>query len=98
MLIACANVAGLLLTRTAARKVGTGVAIGAWERPGLQIVRQLLVESLTAVSLLGGAAGFALAAVALRVAPQVLPSDLPRLNELALNASACSGFRWRHRW
>jgi predicted permease len=84
LLIACANVAGLLLTRTAARRseLALRAALGATR---VQIVRQLLVESL-AVSLLGGAFGFALAAIALRVAPQVLPSDLPRLNELALNA------------
>jgi predicted permease len=84
LLIACANVAGLLLTRTAARRAELALrsALGASR---LQIVRQLLVESL-AVSVLGGTGGFALAAIALRVAPQVLPSDLPRLNELALNA------------
>ena len=84
LLIACANVAGLLLTRTAARRSELALrsALGATR---LQIVRQLLVESL-AVSVLGGMGGFALAAMALHVAPQVLPSDLPRLNELALNA------------
>jgi putative ABC transport system permease protein len=84
LLIACANVAGLLLTRTAARRPELALrsALGATR---MQIVRQLLIESL-AVSVLGGAMGLALAAVALRVAPQVLPNDLPRLNELALNA------------
>jgi putative ABC transport system permease protein len=84
LLIACANVAGLLLTRTAARRSELALrsALGATRA---QIVRQLLVESL-GLSFLGGAAGLALAAAALRVAPQFLPSDLPRLNELALNA------------
>ncbi|MBB5056877.1 putative permease [Granulicella aggregans] len=84
LLIACANVAGLLLTRTAARKSELALrsALGATR---LEIVRQLLVESL-AVSFLGGAAGLALASAALRVASQFLPNDLPRLNELALNA------------
>ena len=84
LLIACANVAGLLLTRTSARRseLALRAALGATRG---QIVRQLLIESLT-ISLLGGAFGFALAAMALRLAPQVLPSDLPRLNELALNA------------
>ena len=83
LLIACANVAGLLLTRTAARRseLALRAALGA-TRP--QIVRQMLVESLT-ISLLGGLFGFALAAAALRIAPQLLPPDLPRLNELALN-------------
>lgn len=83
LLIACANVAGLLLTRTSGRRseLALRAALGA-TRP--QIVRQLLIESL-AVSLLGGLAGFALAALTLRLAPQFLPSDLPRLNELSLN-------------
>lgn len=83
LLIACANVAGLLLTRTSARRgeLALRSALGA-TRP--QIVRQLLIESLT-VSFLGGLVGFSLAAIALRLAPQYLPSDLPRLNELSLN-------------
>ena len=83
LLIACANVAGLLLTRTAARRSELALrsALGASR---MQIVRQLLIEFLT-LSILGGVGGFALAAAALRVAPQVLPSDLPRLHELALN-------------
>ncbi len=83
LLIACANVAGLLLTRTSARRSELALrsALGATRA---QIVRQLLIESLT-ISFLGGALGFALAAMALRLAPQFLPSDLPRLNELSLN-------------
>ncbi len=83
MLIACANVAGLLLTRSAARRpeLALRAALGASR---LHITRQLLIESLT-LSALGGAFGFALAAGALRIAPGLLPSDLPRLNELALN-------------
>ena len=83
LLIACANVAGLLLTRTAARRpeLALRTALGATR---LQITRQMLIESLT-LSIAGGLLGFALAAAALRVAPQVLPTDLPRLEELALN-------------
>jgi len=83
LLIACANVAGLLLTRSAGRRAELALraALGASR---LQITRQLLIESLT-LSALGGLLGFALAAVALRVAPQFLPSDLPRLNELTLD-------------
>ncbi len=83
LLIACANVAGLLLTRAAGRRpeLALRAALGASR---LQIMRQLLIESLT-LSGLGGGIGFALAAGALRAAPALLPSDLPRLHELALN-------------
>jgi ABC-type antimicrobial peptide transport system permease subunit len=83
LLIACANVAGLLLTRTAARRAELALrsALGA-TRP--QIVRQLLLESLT-LSFLGGLGGFLIAALALRLSPSFLPDDLPRIHELSLN-------------
>ena len=80
LLITCANVAGLLLTRTAGRRSELAIraALGASRA---QIVRQLLLESL-ALSMLGGALGLTIATLAIRVAPQFLPSNLPRLNEL----------------
>jgi predicted permease len=94
LLIACANVAGLLLTRTAARRSELAIraALGATR---LQIIRQLLLESLL-LSTLGGTLGLILATSAVRLAPQFLPSDLPRLNELHVDsrvylfALACS--------
>ena len=81
LLIACANVAGLLLTRTAGRRSELAIraALGATR---LQIVRQLLLESLS-LSMLGGGLGLALAVAAIRLAPRFLPDGLPRLNELA---------------
>jgi len=83
LLIACANVAGLMLTRTAARgqELAVRAAMGASR---LEIIRQLLIESLT-LSTLGGVMGFALAAFALRLAPRFLPPQLPRVTELALD-------------
>ncbi len=83
LLIACANVAGLLVARSLARRpeLALRAALGASRA---QIVGQLLIESLT-LSVLGGALGFALAAGSLRIARSVLPSGLPRLHELALN-------------
>jgi predicted permease len=84
LLIACANVAGLLLTRTSARRAEFALrsALGATR---LQIVHQLLLESLT-LSFLGGLGGFLLAALALRLSPSFLPDDLPRIHELSLNS------------
>jgi len=84
LLIACANVAGLLLTRTSARRAEFALrsALGATR---LQIVHQLLLESLT-LSFLGGLGGFLLAALALRISPSFLPDDLPRIHELSLNS------------
>jgi putative ABC transport system permease protein len=83
LFIACANVAGLLLTRTAARRPELAIraALGASR---VQIIRQLLIEALT-LSTLGGAIGFALAAAALRIAPQYLPANLPRVSNLSLS-------------
>ena len=84
LLITCVNVAGLLLTRTAGRRSALTLrsALGASRSA---IARQLLLESLLLASL-GGLLGIALAAIALRLAPQFLPDDLPRLNELSLDA------------
>ena len=83
LLISCANVAGILLTRSAARRPELALrsALGA-TRP--QIIRQLLLEALT-LSTLGGAGGLTIAIAALRVAPRFLPPDLPRLEELSLS-------------
>jgi len=83
LLIACSNVANLLLARAAARgpEMALRTAFGA-ER--LRIVRQLLAESLL-LSGLGGGLGVALAWQGLPLLKRVLPADLPRLAEIALD-------------
>ena len=86
MLIACANVTNLLLVRVEARQQELAVrtALGAgWAR----IVRGLLVESVL-LGIMGGGlgAGFAYAGVRFLVA--FGPSNLPRLNEIAIDAKA----------
>jgi predicted permease len=85
LLIACANVANLLLTRASGRQkeVAVRTALGAsWQR----LVRQLLTESVV-LGLLGGAAGLIVAYAALQVVRNINPGNIPRLNDIGLDAT-----------
>ena len=86
LLIACVNVANLLLVRAEARQLELSIraALGAGRG---RIARELLFESLL-LGLLGGALGIGVAAAALRFLVSIGPANLPRLNEISLDAGS----------
>jgi predicted permease len=83
MLIACANVTNLLLVRMEARQQELAVraALGAGRA---RIIRGLLVESMM-LGIMGGMVGVAFAYAGVHLLVAVGPSNLPRLNEIAID-------------
>jgi len=84
LLIACVNVSNLLLVNATARQreIALRLALGATRG---RIIRQMLTESVL-LSLISAAAGVGAAAIGVRVLVGVLPSQLPRLNPIGLDA------------
>src|SRR6184192_3823856 len=83
LLIACANVANLLLSRAAGRQkeVAIRTALGAgWQR----LVRQLLTESVL-LGVMGGVAGLLIARWSLYVVRTVNPGNIPRLEAIGID-------------
>ena len=85
LLIACANVANLLLVRAEVRQQELAIraALGAsWD----QIARELFAESVT-LGLVGGIVGLAMAAGAVKFLKAVAPANLPRVDQISIDGS-----------
>jgi putative ABC transport system permease protein len=83
LLIACANVANLLLVRATSRASEMGIRIALGAGSG-RLIRQLLIESVL-LALIGAAAGILLASSGIRILAAAHPGNLPRLDEVTLS-------------
>ena len=86
LLMACANMVGLSLAHGVTRQRALAVCAALGASRG-RLVRQLLMESAL-LSGAGGMLGAALAALTLRVAPSIVPGDVPRLEEVNVDGMA----------
>jgi predicted permease len=89
LLLACVNVAGLLLVRAIRRRREYAVRLALGARSGV-ILRQAILEGLL-LSFAGGLLGLGLAAAAIRAALYLLPDSMPRVDSIALDANV-TGF------
>ena len=85
LLIACANVANLLLSRATGREKEVAIrsALGAGR---MRLMRQLLTESVL-LGVLGGAAGLVVAVLTLALVRDINPGNIPRLDAIRIDGS-----------
>ncbi len=89
LLIACANVAGLLLVRAIRRRNEYAVRLALGARSGA-IIRQSVFEGLL-LGMTGALLGLAFAAAAMRIALRVMPDSMPRIDSISIDATV-TGF------
>ena len=89
LLIACANVAGLLLLRAIRRRSEYAVRLALGARAAA-IIRQSVSEGLL-LGVTGGLVGLAFAAAAIRITLRVLPDSMPRIDSIAIDGTV-AGF------
>jgi putative ABC transport system permease protein len=85
LLIACVNIANLMLARATARQQEFAVRAAMGAGRG-RLLAQLLLESLP-IALFGGVAGVMLASWGIKFLESLIPSDLPRFNSIAISTS-----------
>ncbi len=89
LLIACVNVAGLLLVKAIRRRREYAVRLALGAGSGV-ILRESVLQGLL-LSLAGGALGLAFAAIAIRTALHLLPESMPRIASISMNTTV-AGF------
>jgi predicted permease len=89
LLIACVNVASLLLVRAIRRRTEYAVRLALGARPSI-IVRESVFEGLL-LGVAGGLLGLAFAAISIRTALQLLPESMPRVDSISMDATV-AGF------
>ena len=88
LLIACVNVAGLLLVKAIRRRREHAVRLALGARPSA-IIREAVLEGLL-LSMAGGLLGLAFAATAIRTALHLLPESMPRIDSISMNPTVAT--------